>query len=124
MPWTCRCSGMNYDTAPVCVRCGQPPKPASPKSDAWMLGAAAGVVLLIGIVGIVAVFGGRGRADTNGTAQTSQNTEAKSAFRQSFDPSFKSSCQQTAMSSGNVSRAVAENYCDCALTVFNRTHSM
>lgn len=93
--------------------------------DAWKLGAIAGSLLLGGIFGVVlAVFGGRGGGNTNGAAQTSRNTEAKSAFQQSFDASFKSSCRQSAMSSGNVSRAVADNYCDCALTVFNQTHSM
>jgi hypothetical protein len=130
MPWTCQCTVMNADTAPACIRCGKPLKPASSHSDTWKLGAIAGVVLLGGIFGVVlAVFGSGRGSDTNAagqtaTAQTSRNTEAKSAYQESFDTSFKNSCRQSSISFGQVSRAVADNYCDCALTVFHKTHSM
>lgn len=130
MPWTCQCTVLNSDTAQACIRCGRPLRPASSKSDAWKLGAIAGALLFGGIFGVgLAVFViGRG-GDTNGTAQaataqTSRNTEAKSPFQESFDASFKNSCRQSSISFGKVSRAVADNYCDCALTVFNKTHSM
>jgi hypothetical protein len=115
---------MNGDTARFCVRCGKPLKPASSNSNAWKVGAIAGALFIGGMFGVVlAVFGGSG-GDNVATAETSRGPEAKSAFQQSFDASFKNSCRQSAMSSGNLSRAVADNYCDCSLTVFNQTHSM
>jgi hypothetical protein len=114
---------MNGDTAKFCIRCGQPLKAPSSNSNAWKIGATAGALFIGGIFGVVLAVGGH-RSDTSGTAETSRGPETKSAFQQSFDASFKSSCRQSAMSSGNLSRAVADNYCECSLTVFNQTHSM
>src|SRR5579871_219422 len=125
MPWTCQCTAMNGDNADVCIRCGRPLRPVPSNPALWKLGAVAGALVLGGMIGLVlAVHGARGRADAGSTTQTSQNTEVRSSFQQSFDASFKNSCRQSAIAAGNITRAVADNYCSCALEVFNKTHSM
>jgi hypothetical protein len=91
----------------------------------WKLGAVA-VVLVVGVIFgslvAVAVFGGGGSAQT--TAQASPKADPASGYQQTFDASFKNSCRQSAMRSGRVSQAVADNYCDCALPIFKETHNM
>jgi hypothetical protein len=114
---------MNSDTAEACIRCGKPLKPPPSNGTAWKLGAIGGALLIGGVFGIAMAVSGS-RSSTSAAAEASQSQPGKSAFQQSFDASFKNSCQATAMRAGNVSRAVAENYCSCALEVFNKTHSM
>ena len=129
MSWTCPCTATQPDDAKFCDRCGQPKQPgAMPASNQssghlWKLVAIAAVLMVGGIFGtLVAVMsGGLGRGTG---AQTSSNQDPRSAFQQSFDASFKASCRQAAMRSGHISEAVAENYCGCALPVFNQTHDM
>jgi hypothetical protein len=143
MSWTCQCTSTNADDARFCTQCGQPfelarklepaaapeqpgavQRAKSSTGNVWKLGAIGGVIFVGAIFGslvAVSVFGGGGTA---GTAQTSRNPDTKSAFQQAFDASFKSSCRQSAMRAGHVSQTAADSYCDCALSVFNQTHSM
>jgi hypothetical protein len=140
MSWTCPCSAIHSDNARFCSRCGhqseyrtaQAPAPVgtgaaqpgkAPIGNGWKLGAIAGVLVLGGLFGsvvAVALFGGGG---ARGTAQTSSNPEAGSTFQQAFEASFRKSCRQSAMLKGS-SQGMADTYCDCALSVFNETHSM
>jgi hypothetical protein len=131
MSWTCPCTAIQPDGARFCDRCGKPvqlspvPRANPSTSDAWKLGAIAGVLIIGVIFGslvAVAVFGGGG--STQATAQATQKPDPVSGFQQAFDASFKNSCRQSAMRSGHVSQAVADNYCDCALPIFKETHSM
>ncbi|HTS30128.1 MAG TPA: hypothetical protein VMH81_29855 [Bryobacteraceae bacterium] len=125
MPWTCQCTAMNDDAAEACIRCGRLLKQPSYDGTAWKLGAIAGALLIGGIVGLsLGVFGDKNTADASTTAQAGRKTEEKSAFQESFDTSFKASCRTSAMSAGGVTRAVADNYCDCALQSFHKNHSM
>ena len=148
MYWTCQCGSINTDHARFCSRCGNssehvresappPPPPlpgpapsAKPSTGiaGWKLAVVGGVLIfgvLFGTMVAVMVFG---RGESHETAQTSPaatpNQDPKSAFQQAFETSFKNSCRQSAMRSGNVSQAVADSYCNCALSVFNQTHSM
>lgn len=107
---------MNHDLAEACIRCGRLQKQPSYDSTGWKLGAIAGALLIGGIVGLsLGVFGNKSSGDTSTTAPSSRSTGERSPFQQSFDASFKNSCRAGAMRSGGVSRAVADNYCDCAL---------
>ena len=131
MSWTCQCTATQPNGVRFCDRCGQPAQPiparrANPvDGHTWKLGAVA-VVLVIGVifgsVVAVAVFGGRG--STQATVQTSPKADPVSGYQQAFEASFKNSCRQSAMRSGHVSQAVADNYCDCALPIFRETHNM
>lgn len=129
MPWICSCTATQPDGVRFCDRCGQPANPvrrANPvDSHTWKLGAVA-VVLVVGLIFgtlvAVAVFGGGGSTQT--TAQASPKVDSGSSYQQAFDASFKNSCRQSAMRSGHVSQAVADNYCDCALPIFKETHNM
>ncbi len=85
-----------------------------------------GVVLLGGIFGTLVaegVFGG-GTTATAQTAPTSRSSNTPSTYQDAFDASFKKSCRQSAMRMGNASEGTVNSYCDCALSVFNQTHSM
>ena len=144
MPWICPCTASNEDFVRFCCKCGNPcelaqvPKPASARVRpaktvpapafssiaGWKLAAIGGVLLLGTVFGglvAVTVFGGQ---DPRQTAETHLNGNAKGGVQEAFETSFKSSCRQSAMRSGHVSQAVADTYCDCALSVFQQTHSM
>jgi hypothetical protein len=129
MAWTCQCTATQPDDARFCDRCGSPMKPSQVQlpnpftSNVWKLGAIAAVLVVGGIFGTlvaVAAFGGGGHTSD----QTSPNSDPRPSYQQAFDASFKNSCRQSAMRSGSISRASADNYCDCALPVFNQTHDM
>jgi len=136
MPWICTCGTSNQDTVRSCPTCSAPcelarvhtsaPAPASTFGGiaGWKLAAIGGVLvfgLVCGCAVAVAVFGTH---DTGQTAQVASSGESKGAFQDAFETSFKSSCRQSAMRSGHVSQAVADRYCECALPIFERTHSM
>ena len=134
MSWTCQCTAAQPDDSKFCDHCGQPkpnrPVPAQvPANNAVLkLAAVAGVLVVGGIFGtVVAVtaFGGRsGQAGSPASATASSHSDPKSAYQQAFETTFKTSCRQAAMRSGSVSRTAADNYCDCALPVFQQTHDM
>jgi hypothetical protein len=46
------------------------------------------------------------------------------SFDSSFDKSFRESCRTSAMKSPNVTQAMADQYCECALAKFKETKSM
>ncbi len=124
MPWTCQCTAMNFDTAEACVRCGRLLKQPSYNTTGWKVVFVLGALFLGGMVGLsMGAFGSRHNPDTV-AAQSRAASAEPSAFRQSFDASFRNSCRASAMHAGNVSRAVADNYCTCALESFHKTHSM
>jgi hypothetical protein len=151
MSWTCQCAALNGDNDRFCSRCGQPFGPAqalavaaaqvqpgavqpanSSASGLLKLGAVGAVIVLGGLFGslvAMGVFGGGGahgaaQTSRNADTQTSRSADTKSTFQQAFEASFKSSCRQSAMRTGSVSQNAADSYCDCALTAFNKTHSM
>jgi hypothetical protein len=130
MSWICRCTAAQADDARFCDRCGQPKQPvpaqgANPfSSDVVKLVAIVGVLFVGCIFGtVVAATSFRSRG-TETSAPAASTADAKSAFQQSFDASFKASCRHSAMIAGNISRSSAENYCECALTTFKQTHDM
>ena len=90
----------------------------------WKIGVVAGVLVMGAIFGsLVAVtMSGAGKPATANAASPAAQ-EAKSGFQQAFDSSFKNSCRQAAMRNGSITQAVADSYCDCALSVFKETHS-
>jgi hypothetical protein len=129
MSWICQCTAAQADDARFCERCGQPKQPSPVQGTNQFSGvsklAAVAVVLVVGgifgTVVAVSVFGSRG-GETS--APTSAKPASTSTFQQAFDTSFKATCRQSAMSSGNISRATADYYCDCALPIFKQTHDM
>jgi hypothetical protein len=138
----CSCGAPNPDGARFCGRCGnqmqagiqqqpgapppgmsypppyqpyQPaPVPPKPSNAGKIIGIVVGVILLLGVIGVigVALF----------VRSVAKNPEVMSTFQQSFDNSFKKSCQDAAISKG-AARPAAESYCECALGVFKQTHS-
>lgn len=135
MPWTCRCALVNPDEGRFCTRCGDPnpsPMPALPRvikpprrslRGGWMLGAVLGVMLLgcvFGTVMAITVFGAR----KGGSQSSGRTAESKSRFQQAFEASFKNSCKQSAMRSSGIPSGSADSYCNCALSAFNRSHSL
>ena len=125
MPWTCQCTALNHDNAEACIRCGRLLKQPSYNTTGWKAIAVAGALLIGGIVGLALGYSGnRSKAEATTTAQSSRTTDSQSSFQQSFDASFKNSCRTGAMRSGAVTRAVADNYCECALESFHKNHSM
>jgi len=139
MPWKCACNASNEDYAAFCSTCCRPnefavvppsaatptqPAKASTGIAAWQLMAVAGVLILGMVFGLSFAVTAFSTGEARQTAETHSNAETKSAFQEAFDASFKKSCQQSAMRSGNVSQSRADRYCECALSVFHETHSM
>ena len=149
MSWTCPCTAIHPDGARFCDRCGRPfeparapatagapepaaapvqtsvvPRASASSSNLWKLGVVVGVLVFGGVFGTglaVSVFG---LGSTSETAQTTPKPDTKSASQQAFDAGFKRSCRQSAMGFRGASQSAADRYCDCALTVFNESHSM
>jgi hypothetical protein len=101
--------------------------PLKPPSNGmgWKLGAI-GAVLVLGVIfgSLVAVLVfGRGSVSASNSTPSAASNSQPGSFQQAFDGSFKNSCKQAAMRSGRVSSTAAEGYCDCALSVFKRTHN-
>ena len=139
MPWKCACNANNEDFAAQCSLCGRPNQfvaisqpsttPVQPAKSSggiagWQVLAVAGVLILGMVFGVSFAVSAFGTGAPRPAAETPSTPEPKSAFQESFDASFKSSCRQSAMRSGNVSQSVADRYCECALSVFHETHSM
>jgi len=97
----------------------QPVKPPA-SSAGWKIGLIA-CVLALGVVfgGLVGNVVFR-RADA---ASATPAPDKQSTFQQAFDVSFRNSCRQSAMRSASISRAAAESYCDCALSVIKQKGS-
>src|SRR5437764_981956 len=139
MSWSCPCTAINGDEVAICSRCGhlaahmQPPVvqaamqpgmvPPPPNPDkgikGWQICIIAGVLVFGGVFGTLVAVKMSSVAtaieSVSGSASASSSADTKSVFQESFDNSFKRTCRMSATRSGNVSAAVADSYCDCAL---------